>query len=142
MRYDYNGYRPSFKERLMRFFSGRNGTDAICYALFAAYLLVAVLNLFISSFILWCLGWCIIAYLWFRVFSRNIYKRRAENERFISLILRVKRYFKIRRRAFSERKLYSYKKCIHCKSTLRLPKKKGKHTVKCPRCGKEFYVKI
>ena len=34
-----------------------------------------------------------------------------------------------------------YKKCIHCKTVLRLPLKKGVHTVKCPNCKKRFEVK-
>ena len=33
-------------------------------------------------------------------------------------------------------------KCEHCRAVLRLPKKPGKHTVRCPQCNKTFSVKI
>jgi hypothetical protein len=31
--------------------------------------------------------------------------------------------------------------CPHCKANLRLPRKKGKHSVVCPRCKERFEVK-
>ena len=34
-----------------------------------------------------------------------------------------------------------YKKCPKCKQKIRLPLKKGEHTVKCPKCGNRFDVK-
>ena len=34
-----------------------------------------------------------------------------------------------------------YKKCPNCKQKIRLPLKKGKHTVKCPNCSYKFEVK-
>ena len=142
MRYQYNGYKPSFKERMYRFFSGRNGSDTICYGLLILYLLNTVINFFVSSVILWLLGLAIIAYMWFRIFSRNIYKRRIENEKFKSLLNRFTRFFRVKKRAFKERDVFVYRKCPGCKSMLRLPKRKGRHNVKCPRCHKEFSLKI
>ncbi|MBE6677953.1 MAG: hypothetical protein E7597_04075 [Ruminococcaceae bacterium] len=143
MGYGYNnGYKPSFKEKIVHFFSGRNGTDTICYATFGLYLAISVVNLFLSSVVLWAMSWILIAYMWFRVFSRNLYKRRLENEKFRAVFSKISRYFRLKKRAFNERKDFSYRKCPGCKSTLRLPKKKGKHTTRCPRCGKEFTVKI
>lgn len=35
-----------------------------------------------------------------------------------------------------------YRICPSCKANIRLPKKKGTHTVRCPRCGVLFEVKI
>ena len=35
-----------------------------------------------------------------------------------------------------------YRRCPGCRVTLRLPKRKGKHTVVCPKCGRRFEVKI
>ena len=33
-----------------------------------------------------------------------------------------------------------FRQCPYCSATLRLPRQKGKHTVKCPRCSKSFGV--
>jgi len=140
--YNYNGYRPSFKERIYRFFSGRNGSDALAFAFIALYFVVCVINVFVSSIVLTIFGWLLLFYAWFRVLSKNVYKRRMENEKFRRLLFKFTNFFKIKLRAFKERKIYAYRKCPSCKSTLRLPKKKGKHGTRCPRCHKEFSVKI
>ena len=34
-----------------------------------------------------------------------------------------------------------YKRCPKCHQVLKLPLKKGTHTVKCPECGNSFTVK-
>ena len=41
-----------------------------------------------------------------------------------------------------DRKTHVFRKCPACKSVLRLPRQKGKHTVRCPRCQHRFDVKI
>lgn len=69
-----------------------------------------------------------------RMFSRNIAKRRAENEKFCG-------FFKLRRNMFRDRKTHVYRKCPKCRAVLRLPRAKGKHTVVCPRCKERFKVK-
>ena len=55
---------------------------------------------------------------------------------------RVRGAFRRLKLRFSERKTHIYKTCPHCRATLRLPRAKGEHTTRCPRCGKEFGVKI
>ncbi len=76
----------------------------------------------------------LISWVFFRMFSKKIAKRRRENERFCG-------FFKLRRNKFKDRKTHVYRKCPDCKAVLRLPKSKGKHTVVCPRCKKRFEVK-
>ena len=39
-------------------------------------------------------------------------------------------------------KCHVYRKCPNCKAVLRLPNKVGKHTTVCPRCNKEFKVRV
>ena len=45
-------------------------------------------------------------------------------------------------RKFKERKEYKYLKCPFCKAQLRVRNQKGDHGVRCPKCRKEFRVKI
>ncbi len=142
MKNNYSGYKPSFKERLVSFLSGRNGIDAICYLLLGLYAVISLVNCFINSLSLWLFGIALILYMWFRVFSRNIYKRRMENEKFMAFWRKLARWFKQKRRAFKERKDYAFRKCPSCKSVLRLPRVKGKHCTKCPRCHTAFEVEI
>jgi DNA-directed RNA polymerase subunit M/transcription elongation factor TFIIS len=37
--------------------------------------------------------------------------------------------------------VHIFRDCTKCGSTLRLPRKSGKHSVKCPRCSHSFYVR-
>ena len=76
----------------------------------------------------------LIVIIFYRMFSRNIVKRRRENERFCG-------FFKLMKNKFRDRKTHVYRKCPKCKAVLRLPKAKGKHVVVCPRCRERFDVK-
>ena len=76
----------------------------------------------------------LVSWMFFRMFSKNIAKRRRENEKFCG-------FFKLRRNKFRDRKTHVYRKCPKCKAVLRLPKAKGKHTVVCPRCKNRFEVR-
>ena len=129
-----------FTERLIRFMAGRNGMDHLNRALFWGYLICIVLGLFIDVFTLLALPLMIL--LFWRTFSRNLYKRRAENRKYLALTGKIRSKFSLQKRKFTERKTHRYRKCPHCKATLRLPNRKGKHTVCCPKCRKDFEVKI
>ncbi|MBO5416264.1 MAG: hypothetical protein J6A83_06515 [Clostridia bacterium] len=130
------------KNKLYRFMYGRYGYDTLSKVLlwvYAALLLIyMILSLFVDnpifSVLYYIAIFSIVCYTLYRVMSRNIAKRRAENERFCN-------FFKLRRNKFRDRKTHIYRKCPDCKAVLRLPKLKGKHSVVCPRCKKRFEVK-
>ena len=131
----------NFRYRLMRFMMGRYGTDMLNNILFGLSLCLSFTNLFLRSFIIQLMVYIIIFYAFFRMFSRNIEKRRRENAWFMEKV----RYFK-KRKEFRDQckadKYHVYKKCPACKAILRLPHRIGKHTTVCPKCGKEFKVKV
>ena len=120
---------------------GRYGSDTLNKILIIVYAVIVVaytvLSLFIDSvwfsFFYFVFSITLIYIIFFRMMSRNIQKRRRENEKFCG-------FFKLRRNKFRDRKTHVYKKCPHCKAVLRLPKAKGKHTVICPRCKNRFSV--
>ena len=129
-----NGYR--------RMMYGRNGNDRLCNLLMWVYLalwivsiVTSALDLVLVSLIVWIVQIAVLCYWIFRIFSRNIVKRRREVDRFYG-------FFRNKRNRFRDRKTHVYRKCPHCKAVLRLPKKKGKHTVACPACRERFSVKI
>ena len=130
------------KSVLIRFFAGRYGTDNFGRFLIAVYFVCSVLNVFLKSRILQILTLIIAIFSLWRMFSRNHYKRSNENRKFMSIWKPVKTEFKL----FFDKIKYSkdsrFRKCKHCKAILKLPNKKGKHSVRCPKCGKLFDVKI
>ena len=131
-----------FKNKLYRFMYGRYGYDTLGKTLLWTYtsllILYVILSIFIESpwfyFIYLSLTMALVFYTFFRTMSRNITKRRRENEKFCN-------FFKLRRNKFRDRKTHVYRKCPTCKAVLRLPKAKGKHSVLCPKCKNRFSVK-
>ena len=130
------------KYALQRFMYGRNGNDKLCFLLMWTYLglwllsiVFTLLMLEIPQIVVSVLQFIVLFYWIFRVFSRNVMKRRRECDRFFG-------FFRNKRNRVRDRKTHVYRKCPRCRAMLRLPKKKGKHTVCCPACRERFPVKI
>ena len=136
-----------FRYRLARFFAGRNGADTLYYVAFSLSLVFIFLSgLFYTNRVLSILFPALylvaFGYALFRMFSRNVSKRQKENAAFRriarGLLMPARRtYLRIR-----DRKTHIYRKCPHCKSTLRLARIPGDHVVRCPSCNERFSVKV
>lgn len=128
------------------FMTGRYGADRLNTALLVLYFVLMGINILIwnwvISLILDVIAIALIVVMFFRMFSRNLAKRRGENEAYLRLEGRVKSFFRFQKKKFAERKTHVYKKCPKCRSNLRLPRQVGKHTVVCPKCRERFSVEI
>ena len=131
-----------FKNWLGRLFYGRNGADALYRFLLVICLVCMVLYLFVRHPIIWALQVVLLVLAVARLFSKNTIVRSRENQKYLSMRAKVVQFFKRQRNRIKYRKTKSYRKCPKCKCILCLPKKKGTHTVKCPKCGEHFDVKI
>ncbi len=133
------------RERIARFMIGRYGIDRLYYFLMALCLILIIVSLFVPSpiyFIISTIETLLFCYAFYRVMSKNIYKRQQENAKFINLTKKPKNHFKLQKCKRRDRKTHVYKRCPSCKNNLRLPRQKGKHTVVCPCCKNRFDVKI
>lgn len=137
------------KSFLYRFMYGRYGVDTLYWwcmgAILALWLIRGVLSFFhltVAALVVYGISTAILVYALFRFFSKNRYKRSLENMKFRTFIGAVGKKFSLIRDRFRDRKTHVYKKCPKCKAVLRLPKKKGSHTVRCPKCQNRFDVKI
>lgn len=129
-------------DRFNRFMYGRYGADALYYTLLIVFLLLGFINTFLRSYILLIAADVLFIWALFRYFSKNIYQRREENRRFLDIIAKIKRFFKLNRDRIRDFKICRYRKCRYCKSILRLPVRRGSHSVRCPRCQRSFKVHI
>lgn len=120
---------------------GRYGIDELYQFNLILYLILFVINIFVNSLILFWIQVAIITFTFFRVLSKNIKQRKKENDKYLSIKNKIVKHFDLIRKKWRDRNTHMYKKCIHCKTVLRLPLKKGIHTVKCPNCKKRFEVK-
>ncbi len=100
-----------------------------------------VLGAVFQSIWLLCVGILVAAYLFFRVFSRNLPARIKENQVFCHIFFAPVRALRRLGRKFVNRK-HILSHCPSCGATLRLEKKTGDFTVTCPRCGTRFPMHI
>ena len=76
-----------------------------------------------------------------RAFSKNIYVRRMENDKIVSVVNKIKRNYKRNLTQFKNRKEYKYIKCDNCHQKMRVPRGKGKIKVTCPKCKYQMEVR-
>lgn len=134
-----------FKERLARFFYGRYGSDQFnMFILILSMVLLFFAFFFpgIPSYIIRGVSTLLMILAILRIMSRNIDKRRRENAVFLKILFAVKSFFIRQFNRIKYIKKYRYRKCPGCKNHLRFPYKKGEHNVRCPKCGKDFRIKL
>jgi predicted RNA-binding Zn-ribbon protein involved in translation (DUF1610 family) len=131
-----------FRYRLARFMYGRYGVDPLYYALFVFYIVLAIANTFLRLTAISWLEWAVLIFMAYRVFSRNIVRRRWENEQFLRVWAPVREKSARTVRRVRDFRTHRYRRCPSCKAILRLPRRTGKRVAQCPRCGHEFTVHI
>lgn len=131
------------RERLARFMAGRNGNDQLNLFLSIVVLVLLVLSSFIKkiSIVLNPLCLALLGYIYFRMFSRNVYKRREENEKYIRMKYKLSVWFRMRRECWVQRKDYKFFTCPSCRANLRVPRHRGKVKIVCRKCGNSFFGK-
>ncbi len=146
-----------FQQKMYRFMYGRYGVDKLYNFCTILIVVALLLNVITSIFIkdnnvrFWVstaiMLFDVVILIWstFRFMSKNIAKRRRENERFIKMSRAVSRVltFNTSRKSKSgnsDSSQFIFRDCTKCGSTLRLPRKQGKNKVKCPRCSHKFNV--
>ena len=119
---------------LHRFMIGRYGPDHLGIAMIILSFVLSVIYAFTDYLPLLYLSYFSFGLTLFRMLSRNIIRRRAENDKFIRYWWPVKTKIKKLIQWIKDRRKYKYFKCPTCKSTLRVPKGKGKIRITCPKC--------
>lgn len=132
----------SFFYKFAMFMQGRYKMDQLNYVLIISAILLSIINAFPRSLIIYIIELLLIALFFFRFLSKNIYKRGAENRRFLLIWGKVRDFFVLQKNRIKEFKTHVYIKCPYCKAQLRVKRLNGKHKVRCPRCGESFEKKI
>lgn len=125
------------KEKLIRFMYGRYGNDQFNKFLMALSLICLVFSFF-GADIFYLFAIMILIYSYFRMFSKNLYKRRRENTVYLQYQYKVKQFWNTQKRDFNQRKTHHIYKCPSCRQKIRIPKGKGKIEIRCPKCSSTF----
>lgn len=129
---------------MARFMAGRNGNDQLNNFLLAVdVVLLLAASIFAKSAgkYLYPLVMALLVYIYFRMFSRKVYRRREENGKYIRLKLKISAAFRVRHERWIQRRDYKFFTCPSCKTTLRVPRGHGKIKIVCRKCGNSFMGK-
>lgn len=148
-----------FTEKLYRFMYGRYGIDELYMFLTIVSTILVTVCLIIGicsiEMVVKVIIMSIITAMWigvlflafYRMMSKKIVQRRHENEMFLKTYSAVVRFitfntsFKSKSSNLNTNE-YVFRDCNKCSATLRLPRKPGRHKVKCPCCKHSFYVQV
>lgn len=126
------------KEKFMRFMQGRYGADNLCRFLSGVCMVFLVISLFSRHQIWFLLALAALIYNYFRMFSRNIGKRYAENQKYLAMTAAIRKNFAKKKNEMAQRKTHHIYKCPGCGQKIRVPKGRGRIEIRCPKCSQTF----
>lgn len=128
------------REKLMRFMQGRYGNDRLGQAMLVLALICMVLSMFRIPFVS-TVGLIVLVLVYYRMFSRQIDKRAAENQKYLALEWKVRAKLQKRKQAVAQSRTHRIFKCPKCRQKLRVPRHRGRIAISCRKCGTEFIRK-
>ena len=133
------------KDKLNRFMQGRYGVDNFARFTLGVALFVIVVGPFMrqnaAGGVLDTVGFILIIYTYFRILSRNISARYAENQKYLKMTAGIRRKLASWKSQLAQRKIYHIYRCPGCKQKIRVPRGRGKIEIRCPKCNTRFVKK-
>ena len=124
--------------------AGRNGNDQLnVFLLIVDLILMLLSGIFSKSIggVLYPIVFALLVYVYFRMFSRNVYKRREENGKYMRLKYKAAAELRLFKERWIQRKYYKFFTCPSCRASLRVPRHRGKIKIVCRKCGTSFFGK-
>lgn len=128
--------------KLMQFMRGRYGrfdtlSKHVLYVVFG----LMIVNLFLRNSLISTVVLIGMLLAYYRLFSKKIYVRSNENQKYLAWWAKAKKPFTFRINQFKYRKDYRYYSCTSCKQHVRVPRNRGKIMITCPSCHTKFEKK-
>lgn len=148
----------NWRDKFTNFMYGRYGVDQLSRFMLIVIFVLCILSLFVRGSFMSFLILALIILTYYRMFSKNIYKRAAENDKYLKFVSKFKKssygrsnngsygnyqnnygggYTGSRTNA-QDRKHYKYFKCPTCSQKIRIPRGHGKIEIRCPKCSTRF----
>lgn len=125
------------KEKFYRFMQGRYGIDQLNSFLMIVCAICFIVNMFIGSIVLTFIAYGTWLFVIFRMFSKNIYARNRENDKYLNFFSPLSRWLKLKLMSKQDPS-NKYFSCPKCKQMVRVPKGHGTVVVTCPNCQNKF----
>lgn len=124
--------------------SRRCGLDELNNFIMLVGFILVLISLFTKKWLFTLLGAVFVVLCYMRVFSKQLDKRRKENEFYmrymgnvVALTRRAKLICKMKVKTFNDKE-YAYFVCSSCGQIIRVPKGKNRVNIRCPRCNVTF----
>ncbi|TJX15890.1 hypothetical protein E9840_01675 [Tissierella creatinini] len=121
-----------------KFMNGRYGFDQLSKGMLWFSIILMVIGMFTGYRLINYVAYLILLFTYIRAFSKNVYKRREENQRFLRILNPIKSKWLSFINRIKQSKTHKFYKCPSCKKQLRVPRGKGKINVTCPECKTKF----
>ena len=118
------------KEKFYRFMQGRYGIDQLNSFLMIVCVICFIVNMFIGSIVLTFIAYGTWLFVIFRMFSKNIYARNRENDKYLNFFSPLSRWLKLKLMSKQDPS-NKYFSCPKCKQMVRVPKGHGTVVVTC-----------
>lgn len=128
------------REKLIRFMQGRYGVDRFNRFLMITAVVLMVLSMF-GADLCYLLAFVVMVYAYYRMFSKQIYKRSEENQKYLQYEWKVKGWLNKKKKELKQHKTHHIYRCPNCKQKIRVPKGRGRIAITCRRCQHEFVKK-
>lgn len=140
----WNKYVTMIRQDVKDIMSRRCGLDELNNFIMLIGFIYIVAALLTHSWIFTLIGAVFIVLCYLRVFSKNLERRRKENDfymRYMGSIVEIVKYWmlciKMKVKSLQDKE-YVYFVCNTCKQIIRVPKGKNKVSIRCPKCGQTF----
>lgn len=130
-----------WRSRLAGFMAGRYGADRLGQFLIGVSFAILVVGMFVRKPWVEIVAILLLIICYYRMFSKNIGKRYAEEQKFEGLQFVVTEKFRKMKYKVLEKKEYHIYKCPGCGQKIRVPRGKGKISIHCPKCNQDFIKK-
>jgi len=127
------------QQRLQLWMRGRYGqNDTLNRFLNNLALVLILVSFFLRSSWLILLAVLLIAFSYWRLFSKKIYQQVAINRGFQRIWLPITRPFSRLKYWFTQHWRYRFFHCEQCHQRIRVPRHHGRVKVTCPKCKHQF----
>lgn len=126
---------------LAKLMYGRYGTDTLGFFLLIFVLILDMIFTFTGWDVLYLLSFVLAVWCIWRIFSKNISRRYAENQKFMQMTAPARQFLSAKLSGVMDLKTHCHFRCPSCKQKIRVPRGRGKIQITCPKCGHEFIKK-
>lgn len=124
-------------DKIARFMMGRYGNDTLNNHLMIVVIIMIVISFFTQNMFLQIIELVLWGIVIFRMMSKQVYKRNAENEAYLNMFKPITRKTALLKKNMQD-KQNKYFRCPTCQQMVRVPRGKGKVEVTCPKCHTHF----